>query len=553
MAKSSGAVIRINNRQKEKLFIDLKATDEAILTEAFLIGHVRGQIFCLIEEIDNQKPIVIQKASFPTGVAHFTLFNQMGQPLAERLIFNEIGLEKEVLTLNTTEKTVKSRAKITLNVQAVIDSLNWESANLSLSVTDQSLVKYAKDYGTLSNYLLLNSALAHPIPDAAFYLTEIDNTKRFWLDLLLMTYGWRRFVWQDLNENKTARLPFLPETGYHLKGYTTFKDQPDSRAPTEVLLTSLDQSMIYETQTTDEEGNFNFQNLPYLDSIHFIIQGRVLKKKRKRKEDAIELAGDRMVDFHFEKAEKPLVAPLEKGTLPVDFSLESYLAYEKQSDQLDSIYNSIWQIDFDQEVVVKATRRRYRVGNTFDLNQMDWIHPTKRGIYLLATLGGFGYYELNPLGDKLLWAYRGEKYPVSISINGFGADKNGSNPYRFLGLDADMIDYISVNGNGISVTTRGIPRSLEIKLESGILDFSHPGYEAAREFYAPNYAEQLDSHKAADLRTAIHWEPTIYLTKNTPTTISFYAADSPTTYEIRLEGVTNTGIPISKQTFLMVE
>ena len=47
------------------------------------------------------------------------------------------------------------------------------------------------------------------------------------------------------------------------------------------MLTSLDSNFIYETQTTDKAGNFHFQNLPYLDSITFIIQGRVQNRKNR--------------------------------------------------------------------------------------------------------------------------------------------------------------------------------------------------------------------------------------------------------------------------------
>ena len=145
-----------------------------------------------------------------------------------------------------------------------------------------------------------------------------------------------------------------------------------------------------------------------------------------------------------------------------------------------------------------------------------------------------------------------DRIPISISINGMGEDSQGSNPYRFLSLTADWIKYFSFDGKTIRVITRTIPRSLQIKLESGILNYDHPGYAEARTFYAPDYSKKLPIHEEPDLRTAIHWKPNLQLKKEKSTSVSFYTADTPTTYEIRLEGITNTGIPIFETATLLV-
>ena len=136
-----------------------------------------------------------------------------------------------------------------------------------------------------------------------------------------------------------------------------------------------------------------------------------------------------------------------------------------------------------------------------------------------------------------------------------GGDRFGSNPGRFLSLTADMIDYIFFHPACfcISITARTIPRSLQIKLESGVLNVDHPGYLAAREFYRPDYGKNLPIHQESDLRTAIHWAPNIQLAKDKPTHLSFYAADIPTTYEVRVEGITEKGLPVFKVMELKVE
>ena len=220
---------------------------------------------------------------------------------------------------------------------------------------------------------------------------------------------------------------------------------------------------------------------------------------------------------------------------------------EKQSKTLDSIYNAIWQIDFDQEIVVKAKRKRpFKFGNTYDLDQADWIPPNKSGVYLMASLFTRANFEIDPTTAKMYYIKGRTKRRVSINIDGIGADREGSNPYPFLSLPADRIKYINWNPicACITVIKRAIPRSLQIKLESGILHYNHPGYSKSREFYKPDYSKKLPIHQEPDLRTAIHWLPNFELTKGQASIFSFYAADTPSTYNVRIEGITNTGKPI---------
>ena len=73
-------------------------------------------------------------------------------------------------------------------------------------------------------------------------------------------------------------------------------------------------------------------------------------------------------------------------------------------------------------------------------------------------------------------------------------------------------------------------------------------YFKQRQFYAPKYESQETDIKAPDLRTTIHWEPYIYTDKNNKAVVSFYNADKSTIIEVRAEGLTKSGIPITGKT-----
>jgi len=84
-------------------------------------------------------------------------------------------------------------------------------------------------------------------------------------------------------------------------------------------------------------------------------------------------------------------------------------------------------------------------------------------------------------------------------------------------------------------------------VQDGILNFTHPAYHQAREFYQPSYGESRSAQDKADLRTAIHWEPNIEFNAEGKAVLSFYTADTPSTYEVRIEGVQLNGEPVSQQ------
>lgn len=113
-----------------------------------------------------------------------------------------------------------------------------------------------------------------------------------------------------------------------------------------------------------------------------------------------------------------------------------------------------------------------------------------------------------------------------------------SSPIRFLTTPVDFIDYLYIGETVISMTTRkNGPRSLQTKLEQGILNITHPGYHQARTFYAPNYANPLPMHEKPDFRTTIHWDGNLSFNTAGTAQLSFYTADSPGIYEIRLMGI----------------
>jgi hypothetical protein len=138
--------------------------------------------------------------------------------------------------------------------------------------------------------------------------------------------------------------------------------------------------------------------------------------------------------------------------------------------------------------------------------------------------------------------------PVVISIDGMGADPQGSNAGPFLSLPADDIATIVITKGYIGITTRGISRTREAYLESGILQYNHPAYTKARTFYTPPYPATTQG----DLRTAVAWEPQVQFDPSGQAWIPFTTATVPGKYQVKIEGISASGQTIVEDKIVTV-
>ena len=72
------------------------------------------------------------------------------------------------------------------------------------------------------------------------------------------------------------------------------------------------------------------------------------------------------------------------------------------------------------------------------------------------------------------------------------------------------------------------------------------GFQTPVEFYAPKY-DSIRVDSTPDLRTTIHWQPSLSTDEAGKASFRFYTADAPSTYSVVIEGVTDTGKIVYKR------
>src|SRR5690606_14335742 len=87
--ETEGAALRVDGALPAEITVDLRASAGAALPLT-LLAHVRGQVGFVARSEEGRRELSarLPRSRFPAGLVHFTVFDALGRPLAERLAWN---------------------------------------------------------------------------------------------------------------------------------------------------------------------------------------------------------------------------------------------------------------------------------------------------------------------------------------------------------------------------------------------------------------------------------------------------------------------------------
>ena len=554
--------------KNNQLLIGLNASTKANLNGAYLLLHQRGKILydkVLTTKLKNHS-IALSTNDISEGVAHLTLFNPMGNPVCERLIFIENEKKQATIAIKNDKDVFGLKEKVSLS----LNTRDFNEANitsdLSLSVRLSNGITDNENSDNIKTWLLLNSDLRGQIKNPSYFFSlPRDNKKQFLLDLVMMTNGWRRFTWQNLLYEKNKTDEFTPEKGIVISGTTKLLEKPYTLKPAYNSLTFLgDEISVQPLQQSTSNGKFAFGPFIFFDSIPAIIQSSLGDiNSRKEKDRGLLISID-----------SPAISPkLIKRT-----KHKSLVNTEEDNDNYSKI---------------KAFRRSYNFqnyDNSQKLNEVTVIgkkkkQKTAREIQMDdRSRFGFPSYRLDVQTQASL-KYQNVEHIIAqfpgITFTGkkFLFRGNRDNP-RFIiddiessfedvqNLSAGQVSFIdfyrddraniySNSKDGVIVIYTNLGRtslSEDTNKKLGIINFYAQGFYTAREFYSPNYSKDALNKSRTDIRTTLYWNPKIKITEqDSLKNISFFTGDIKGDYIIEVEGITNTGIPVYQSKTFSIE
>jgi hypothetical protein len=491
---------------------------------------------------------IIKRKLF-TGITTVTLFSSNNEPIAERLIFIQ-NYDQLNLDISTDTDTYNTREKVSLKLNAKTRADSASIGHFSIAVTDESKVQQDENNETtiLTN-LLLTSDLKGAIEQPNYYFADIGDQSNYdkqkELDLVMLTHGYRHFIWKQVLSDDSAAMAYEAEKGLSISGSAKNAIGIPLKKGTVSLISA--QAKTFMSQATDNKGKFHFDNLLFTDSVKFILQ-------------AANAKGNNITQLTYEKQ---TIAPLSiKPILTQDsnININAYLKNdEKQQEELNR--TGIGKGKMLNEVKIRGIKENNdypssNLGGAGHADQVwrrsdihgggtlvDQLDGVLRGVTFIGnhTGGGAPYLTLSLMSGAKKAA------PMLIVVDGaIGADFNGLTLSEVETVEvlkgANASIYGGLGGGGVLVITTRHGTNLEAKdiQAVGILPITVQGFYKAREFYSPKYEASMPVNHP-DLRSTIYWAPELVTDKEGNASVDFYNADGKGNYRIVVEGIDEKG------------
>jgi len=570
-----GAVLQadnLSNKDNLKVYVQHNKTSADPNATLTLLAQTRGQVIQAAKIPLSRKTGVVQlpKKQFPEGIAQLTLFDETNQPVCERLVFIDHN-DRINVRIEPSKDTYHPRQKVELTITTTDIDGKPVPANLSLAAVDDRLSpNLDSNRATITSHLLLSSDLTGTVEQPAYYFDPLNTDRASKLDLLLMTQGWRRFIWSDVLAGTPPPTKFPVERGLSLTGQVRKPNQKDIGGVVKLnFILTQEYTQEYATGTaprrqflmgdTDEQGNFGAFDLDFTDTTTVLIQGT---KGRANRDLVISL--DQLLT--------PRVTLVQPPYNPVEFNADEYAEFIRRTDEYMAIER---QIRNNREVMLKAvtvkakkyveTDSRKIYSNPDATVKFDQLNTSGRQNILEVIQSRIAGVQVTGSGFSAKVQIRGAANfggaiePLFV-IDGMPTDLQGALSISV--QDVDLVDVLKgasaaiygsrAAGGVISILTkRGTPNYEATKEAApGTLVAKLPGYLPVKEFYAPRYDQKRpDGADKPDYRTTLFWTPAIQTGADGKATVSFFTSDARNPVRIQVEGANIIGMPgVGKQT-----
>jgi len=507
--------------------------------ELLLICRNRGHIFKSIKlKFDGASAKVsVSKNELPQGVNCITMYDDSKKPNCERLAYIEKDNVK-LLQIAADKSVYAQREKTIITIKA------QPKTNLSVSVTDAGIIP--DNQLDISSYLNLTSEVRGKIQNPNQYFDVKNPDRKQQLDLLLMTQGWRDFVWRRLADS-ALRISYLLEKGITINGHVkeVWSEKPAPNLNITMFADSATGTKLF-TARSDINGDFFVDGIDMHGLQRFSVNAVNDKGKRKG-----WVSVDTTTQIRY-PVHRILYPP---DTLPETKNFTGLLENRVITNKRFSLSDTIRL----KEVDIRG-RRGLPVGKMY----ADTSIRITRDNYRYQTLGRY----IGMLYSKMRSKLPGVRFKVVFTIDSVPHwRKEDTANVNFFAIPLDQILSVRIRpiylwgqtsyqqeiqgftstGGGEFGTMHFFWVEIAVKAHAfdkfnfHVANLDIDGYYEARTFYMPKYEKP---NTRPDLRNTIHWEPNVTTNANGEATITYYNADPKTKIRIVAEGITDKGLPV---------
>jgi len=533
----TGYVLRLESVGKEQIKVKIQANEGLLNQKLILFVHTRQNKNTseYITLSNGNAEFLIERNKLAEGISHFTLFNLYGQALAERLYFirpsNFLNLD-----IKADRSVYSRRSKVVIELSSKDEKGLEVDANASLSVFSSNAA--ASDEADIFNYLWLKSDLKGNIESPAYYLKNTDATADEALDNLMLTHGWRKFVWQEVISKNSPEFSFIPEIdGPIIQGrITDNRTQSPSRNILAYLSLPGKKLHLYGARS-NSSGVINFHTRDIYGPVQLVAQ--------------TDTQQDSIYKIEILSPFSNVFSNTKTSEFTLDEQLRSQLSTQSLSSQVQNVYSSnrlrtFYPALIDSNAFYLKPDKTYLLDNFVRFNTMEEVlREYVSEVPVTRQKDDFSVWVT--VRPHLVNVPRSVK-PLII-LDGVPIFDSGNkiikyNPKNIRSLDVVAQKYflgaLSFEGILNFKSYKGDLPDFQLDKRATITDYE--GLQLKREFYSPVYdiAEQTES-RLPDFRNVLLWSPQININKDGKKTISFYTSDQENNYTIMLQGISFSG------------
>ncbi|WP_147273598.1 TonB-dependent receptor [Pedobacter chinensis] len=541
-ALPKGYALAVNNTDSTKIGVKIFISEGLVAKgDLKLIAQHNNKVMFSTQFSASKQLIstTIPKIKLPSGILTVTLLAENNQPVCERLLFIKNQLGKLNIDLMQTTKGKDAQEKKTFK-----SSLDGKPVSGSFSVSINNITKIKPDELNESNIftdLLLTSDLAGYVEKPNYYfLTESIESKNN-LDLLLLTQGWRRFIWKNFLQAKTIPITFLPEKFLQISGtVTTRTSKPAEKIKIQLFSSSKANGIISLDTFTDNQGRFNFDKLTFKDSTRFIIKADSEKDQKSLK---ITLDANPYQAITINKNSADLEINVNGSMLPY---LQHNQNYTKELTRLGVLKSTVNL----ETVNITATRKTITESSNYNgpgvadvviaeddlvtaFDLPKWIEGRVMGVIIKDKMAYLSRSSVpDDIATPMLLIIDGAQVDPTIlqeippqDVKSIEVLKNAALTAAY-GVDKGVI---------IITTKKGTRSSYKNQIMPGIASYSPMGYYVSKEFYSPKYNPMQKD--ARDFRSTIFWNPNIISDKEGLASFEYQEPREKGNYRVVIEGI----------------
>ena len=198
--------VKLPKPEEKGVAVQVKQLGDSIIIISNVVGIAPESLAMTVMhegKVEEFEPIhnsefTIHNTKLEAGIHQVTVFDTQGQVWADRLFFvTKPELATPTLAISRLKDEYKPYERIEMEVTSTIPEKGI-GGGLSLAVRDNYQGETLYDNGNIMTEMLLASEIKGFIPNPGWYFEKDDEEHRTALDLLMMTQGWRRFVWKDM-------------------------------------------------------------------------------------------------------------------------------------------------------------------------------------------------------------------------------------------------------------------------------------------------------------------------------------------------------------------